>query len=52
MLIMDGKHHVTVYSTDGTKLFDTSASTVDLNQLATGFYIVKFGNNAIKYCRK
>lgn len=52
MLIMDGKHHVTVYSTDGTKLFDTSANTVDLNQLATGFYIVKFGNNAIKYCRK
>ena len=52
ILIMDAKHRVAVYSTDGTKILDTTANMVDLNLLNTGFYIVKFGNNAIKYSRK
>lgn len=52
ILIMGGKHHIVVYSTDGTICLDVTNNMIDLNQLNKGLYIVKFGNNAIKYCRK
>lgn len=51
MLVLPNATHVRVYTPDGKMIKETYGDQFDLSTLASGLYVLKFGNNHVKFYR-